>query len=71
MSRKATYEELEQKVKVLKREVVELRPIKKSQRATEEHIIQRSSVPTFVIDNEQNITRWNRACDFEITLNEI
>ena len=73
MSEKLTYEELEQKVKALKKEVVELRRIEKSQRETEERIIQRSSVPTFVIDNEHNITHWNRACEnlTGISANEI
>jgi len=61
------------KVKALKKEVVELRRIEKSQRETEERIIQRSSVPTFVIDNEHNITHWNRACEnlTGISANEI
>jgi len=63
MSKKPTYEELEQKVEALKTEVVELRRIKNSQQEIEERIIQRSSVPTFVIDNAHNITHWNRACE--------
>jgi len=63
MSEKLTYEELEQKVTALKKEVVELRRTEKSQQEIEERIIQRSSVPTFVIDNEHNITHWNRACE--------
>jgi len=73
MSKKPTYEELEQKVKALKTEVVGLRRIEKSQRETEEHIIQKSSVPTFVIDNAHNITHWNRACEnlTGISANEI
>ena len=73
MSEKLTCEELEQKVKALKKEVVEIRRIEKSQGKIEEHIIQRSSVPTFVIDNEHNITHWNRACEnlTGISANEI
>ena len=36
-------------------------------------ILQRSSVPIFVIDNEHNITHWNRACEnlTGISANEI
>ena len=45
MSKKPTYEELEQKVKTLKKEIVEITRIKKSQRKTEGHIIQRSPLP--------------------------
>ena len=73
MFRKPTYEELEQKVRALKKEVVELRCTEKSRREIEEHIIQRSSVPTFVIDNGHHVTHWNKACEnlTGISANEI
>jgi len=70
---KPTYEELEQKVKALKKEVVELRRIEKSQQKIEECIIQRSPVPTFVIDSRHCVTHWNKACEnlTGISANEI
>ncbi len=73
MSKKPTYEELEQKVEVLKKEVVELRRIEKSQQKIERRIIQRSSVPTFVIDSRHRVTHWNKACEnlTGISANEI
>jgi len=73
MFRKPSYEELEQKVKGLEKEVVALRRIQKSQQEIEKHIIQRSSVAIFAIDDEHNITHWNRACEnlTGISANEI
>ena len=63
MFEKPTYEKLEQKIKALKKEVVELGRIDRSQWETEKRIIQRSPVPTFVIDDKHHITHWNRACE--------
>ncbi len=73
MSGKPTYEELEQAVKALKKEVVAFRHIEKFQWKIEERIIQRSPLATFAIDNEHNITHWNRACEnlTGISANEI
>lgn len=63
MFRKPTYEELEQEIKALKKEVVALRHSEKSQWKIEERIIQRTPLATFAIDNAHNITHWNRACE--------
>ena len=66
MVNRPMYEELEQTVRDLKKEVAETRATEAALREKQERlsqIIQTSSIPTFVIDHRHAITHWNRACE--------
>ncbi|MBW2614906.1 MAG: PAS domain S-box protein [Deltaproteobacteria bacterium] len=61
---KPTYEELEQRIKGLEKEAAERKKTEDALRVSEKRlfqILQETSIPTFVIDNNHKVTHVNRA----------
>ena len=59
-----TYEQLEQRVKTLEKELAERKRAESSLKASKEglsQILQETSIPTFVIDNNHRVTHVNKA----------
>jgi PAS domain S-box-containing protein len=76
MAKKMSYEELERRVKALQKEAAKSKAAEKALRASEKRlsqILDRSSIPTFVIDKSHVITHYNRAMEnlTGISANEI
>jgi PAS domain S-box-containing protein len=76
MAKKPSYEELERRVKALQKEVAKSKAAEEALRASEKRlsqILDRSSIPTFVIDKAHVITNYNRAMEnlTGISANEI
>jgi PAS domain S-box-containing protein len=66
MAEKPTYEEQEQRVRELEKEVVKYKEMELALRNTEKKLTQAvegNSIPTFIIDNNHFITHWNKACE--------
>jgi signal transduction histidine kinase len=68
MAEKPTYEEQEQRVRELEKEVVKYKEkeMELALRNSEKKLTQAvegNSIPTFIIDNNHFITHWNKACE--------
>ncbi len=66
MAEKPTYEELEQRVGELEKEVIKYKEMEMALRNSETKLTQAvegNSIPTFIIDNNHFITHWNKACE--------
>jgi len=66
MVKKPTYEEMAERVKELEKEAAKSKTVEEALRASEKRlsqIIQGSSIPTVVIDNDHMITHYNRAME--------
>jgi PAS domain S-box-containing protein len=66
MAEKPTYEEQEQRVRELEKEVIKCKEMELALRNSEKKLTQAvegNSIPTFIIDNNHFITHWNKACE--------
>ena len=66
MAKKPTYEALERRVKALEKEAAKSKAAEEALKASEKRlsqILDRNSIPTFVIDKDHVITHYNRAME--------
>ena len=66
MAEKPTYEEQEQRVRELEKEVVKYKEVEMALLNSEKKLTQAvegNSIPTFIIDNNHFVTHWNKACE--------
>jgi two-component system cell cycle sensor histidine kinase/response regulator CckA len=66
MAEKPTYEELEQRVRELEKEVMKYKEMELALRNSKKKLTQAvegNLIPTFIIDNNHFITHWNKACE--------